>query len=153
MQLADVCHSWNLLLPPGCTPRRLPPLSFVFEPVRCGSRECRREREKLSLSVQKGEITQNYRPVDQGAYTCEAINVKGRVLATPDCIVRIVNIPAPPPPTAPPIRQQQPSCDPRGSAQVYPDQSGRCQCKVTDFRQPSPVSKKPLLIRLPCLSF
>lgn len=43
-----------------------------------------------------------FRPIDQGAYTCEAINVKGRVLATPDCIVRIVNIPAPPPPTAPP---------------------------------------------------
>jgi hypothetical protein len=44
----------------------------------------------------------NAQPVDQGAYTCEAINVKGRVLATPDCIVRIVNIPAPTPPPAPP---------------------------------------------------
>jgi hypothetical protein len=32
----------------------------------------------------------NAQPLDQGAYTCEAINVKGRVLATPDCIVRIV---------------------------------------------------------------
>jgi hypothetical protein len=44
----------------------------------------------------------NAQPVDQGAYTCEAINVKGRVLATPDCIVRIVNIPAPTLPPAPP---------------------------------------------------
>ncbi|VDM56665.1 unnamed protein product [Angiostrongylus costaricensis] len=45
----------------------------------------------------------NAQPIDQGAYTCEAINVKGRVLATPDCIVRIVNIPAettPPTPIA-----------------------------------------------------
>ncbi|KAI6206597.1 Basement membrane proteoglycan [Aphelenchoides besseyi] len=44
----------------------------------------------------------NAQPVDSGAYSCEAINTKGRVLATPDCIVRIVNIPAPTPPPAPP---------------------------------------------------
>ncbi|VDL70607.1 unnamed protein product [Nippostrongylus brasiliensis] len=50
------------------------------------------------------------KPMDQGAYTCEAINVKGRVLATPDCIVRIVNIPAPQPTMPPPVPQTR--CDP-----------------------------------------
>ncbi|RCN43071.1 laminin EGF-like protein [Ancylostoma caninum] len=67
------------------------------------------------------------RAIDQGAYTCEAINVKGRVLATPDCIVRIVNIPAPEPPRPPP--QPQVRCDPRGAASQYADQSGVCPCK------------------------
>ncbi|VDM73935.1 unnamed protein product [Strongylus vulgaris] len=66
-------------------------------------------------------------PIDQGAYTCEAINVKGRVLATPDCIVRIVNIPAPEPPRPPPVPQIR--CDIRGSASPYPDRSGACSCK------------------------
>uniref|UniRef100_A0A1I7WE19 Laminin IV type A domain-containing protein n=1 Tax=Heterorhabditis bacteriophora TaxID=37862 RepID=A0A1I7WE19_HETBA len=66
-------------------------------------------------------------PLDQGAYTCEAINVKGRVLATPDCIVRIVNIPAPNPPPRIPV--QQPSCDIRGAASHYPDHTGACPCK------------------------
>uniref|UniRef100_A0A0N5BQ59 Basement membrane proteoglycan n=1 Tax=Strongyloides papillosus TaxID=174720 RepID=A0A0N5BQ59_STREA len=65
-------------------------------------------------------------PLDQGAYTCEAINVKGRVLATPDCIVRIVNIPAPQPPPALPRHQ----CDPIGSATTFADpHTGTCQCK------------------------
>lgn len=55
--------------------------------------------------------------MDQGAYTCEAINVKGRVLATPDCIVRIVSIPAPeperrPPPPPPPPMPEQRTCPP-----------------------------------------
>ncbi|CAD5212710.1 unnamed protein product [Bursaphelenchus okinawaensis] len=62
----------------------------------------------------------NAQPMDQGAYTCEAINVKGRVLATPDCIVRIVNIPAPPPPTAPPAQ----SC--RSGEYNSPQQSKGC---------------------------
>uniref|UniRef100_A0A914WGJ7 Basement membrane-specific heparan sulfate proteoglycan core protein n=1 Tax=Plectus sambesii TaxID=2011161 RepID=A0A914WGJ7_9BILA len=31
----------------------------------------------------------NAQEIDQGAYTCEAINVKGRVLATPDCILYV----------------------------------------------------------------
>ncbi|VDO82982.1 unnamed protein product [Heligmosomoides polygyrus] len=63
--------------------------------------------------------------MDQGAYTCEAINVKGRVLATPDCIVRIVNIPAPEPPR--PVPQTR--CDPHGSVSPYPDHTGVCPCK------------------------
>ncbi len=62
------------------------------------------------------------REIDQGAYTCEAINVKGRVLATPDCIVRIVNIPAPEPARV--------NCDPRGSVERVPDSRGQCRCKV-----------------------
>lgn len=56
-----------------------------------------------------------FRPLDQGAYTCEAINVKGRVLATPDCIVRIVNIPAPQPPVPP---QRPLTCHPPQTPQV-----------------------------------
>uniref|UniRef100_A0A0K0DMA9 Ig-like domain-containing protein n=1 Tax=Angiostrongylus cantonensis TaxID=6313 RepID=A0A0K0DMA9_ANGCA len=67
-----------------------------------------------------------FRPIDQGAYTCEAINVKGRVLATPDCIVRIVNIPAE---TTPPAPIAQRRCDPRGSVQPYADPSSICSCK------------------------
>ncbi|CEF60016.1 Laminin B type IV domain and EGF-like, laminin domain and Low-density lipoprotein (LDL) receptor class A repeat and Immunoglobulin subtype 2 domain and Immunoglobulin subtype domain and Immunoglobulin-like domain and Immunoglobulin I-set domain and Immunoglobulin-like fold domain and Laminin B, subgroup domain-containing protein [Strongyloides ratti] len=68
----------------------------------------------------------NAQPLDQGAYTCEAINVKGRVLATPDCIVRIVNIPAPQPPPSLPRHQ----CDPIGSATTFADpHTGVCQCK------------------------
>uniref|UniRef100_A0AC34Q6P2 Basement membrane-specific heparan sulfate proteoglycan core protein n=1 Tax=Panagrolaimus sp. JU765 TaxID=591449 RepID=A0AC34Q6P2_9BILA len=69
----------------------------------------------------------NAQPLDQGAYTCEAINVKGRVLATPDCIVRIVSIPAPPPPP-----RQEParmSCDPVGAVTPVADSSNQCQCK------------------------
>ncbi|KAK6737082.1 hypothetical protein RB195_019650 [Necator americanus] len=69
----------------------------------------------------------NAQAIDQGAYTCEAINVKGRVLATPDCIVRIVTIPAPEPPRPPP--QPQIRCDHRGAASPYPDRSGACPCK------------------------
>uniref|UniRef100_A0A1I7UX63 Basement membrane proteoglycan n=1 Tax=Caenorhabditis tropicalis TaxID=1561998 RepID=A0A1I7UX63_9PELO len=66
-------------------------------------------------------------PVDQGAYTCEAINVKGRVLATPDCIVRVVDEPRPqPPPTAPP---QRATCDTRGAVSPYPNNYGSCDCK------------------------
>ncbi|KAE9418269.1 hypothetical protein Angca_005905, partial [Angiostrongylus cantonensis] len=68
----------------------------------------------------------NAQPIDQGAYTCEAINVKGRVLATPDCIVRIVNIPAE---TTPPAPIAQRRCDPRGSVQPYADPSSICSCK------------------------
>ncbi|VBB30312.1 unnamed protein product, partial [Acanthocheilonema viteae] len=64
----------------------------------------------------------NAQPLDQGAYTCEAINVKGRVLATPDCIVRIVNIPAP-------ETQKKAQCDLVGSVSPIPDYTGQCQCK------------------------
>lgn len=64
------------------------------------------------------------RPLDQGAYTCEAINVKGRVLATPDCIVRIVNFPAP-------EIQTNVQCNAIGSVSSIPDYTGRCQCKVS----------------------
>jgi hypothetical protein len=73
-----------------------------------------------------------FRPLDQGAYTCEAINVKGRVLATPDCIVRIVDQPLPPPPP-PPTQPPRPSiqCDSVGSVTPYPDTRGQCQCKVS----------------------
>uniref|UniRef100_A0A914BVB7 Basement membrane proteoglycan n=1 Tax=Acrobeloides nanus TaxID=290746 RepID=A0A914BVB7_9BILA len=72
----------------------------------------------------------NAQPLDQGAYTCEAINVKGRVLATPDCIVRIVDQPLPPPPP-PPTQPPRPSiqCDSVGSVTPYPDTRGQCQCK------------------------
>ncbi|VDM28671.1 unnamed protein product [Toxocara canis] len=66
------------------------------------------------------------RPLDQGAYTCEAINVKGRVLATPDCIVRIVNIPAPP---YEPRPEPQLKCDVAGSVSPQPGYGGQCQCK------------------------
>ncbi|VDN26101.1 unnamed protein product, partial [Cylicostephanus goldi] len=70
----------------------------------------------------------HYIALDQGAYTCEAINVKGRVLATPDCIVRIVNIPAPEPPPRPaPIPQV--TCDTRGSVSIYTQEVGGCSCK------------------------
>uniref|UniRef100_A0A1I8AA30 Basement membrane-specific heparan sulfate proteoglycan core protein n=1 Tax=Steinernema glaseri TaxID=37863 RepID=A0A1I8AA30_9BILA len=69
----------------------------------------------------------NAQPMDEGAYSCEAINVRGRVLATPDCIVRIVNIPAPT--VAPPPPLPQVNCDRRGSATPYPDSRGQCQCK------------------------
>ncbi|CAB3410943.1 unnamed protein product [Caenorhabditis bovis] len=69
----------------------------------------------------------NAQPIDQGAYTCEAINVKGRVLATPDCIVRVVDEPRPPPPpTAPP---QRATCNPHGSVSPYPNHYGTCDCK------------------------
>ncbi|CAJ0569648.1 unnamed protein product, partial [Mesorhabditis spiculigera] len=49
---------------------------------------------------------QDAQPLDQGAYTCEAINVKGRVLATPDCIVQVGDgdVQPPPPPPPPPSR-------------------------------------------------
>lgn len=63
--------------------------------------------------------------MDQGAYTCEAINVKGRVLATPDCIVRIVNIPAPPP-----VSKPQLTCNTQGAYTPYTDTRGQCACKV-----------------------
>ncbi|CAI5441954.1 unnamed protein product [Caenorhabditis angaria] len=70
----------------------------------------------------------NAQPVDQGAYTCEAINVKGRVLATPDCIVRVVEQPFPtrPPPTPP---AQIAKCDTTGSVSPYPNHYGQCECK------------------------
>uniref|UniRef100_A0A7E4VZA7 Basement membrane proteoglycan n=1 Tax=Panagrellus redivivus TaxID=6233 RepID=A0A7E4VZA7_PANRE len=73
----------------------------------------------------------NAQPMDQGAYTCEAINVKGRVLATPDCIVRIVSIPNPPPPTRPPPPPAAPQirCDPTGSTAPSADASRGCPCK------------------------
>ncbi|KAM3718657.1 Basement membrane proteoglycan [Dirofilaria immitis] len=71
-----------------------------------------------------GTLTvKNAQALDQGAYTCEAINVKGRVLATPDCIVRIVNIPAP-------ESQSKTQCNIIGSVSPVPDHTGRCQCKA-----------------------
>ncbi|VDM94872.1 unnamed protein product [Thelazia callipaeda] len=70
-----------------------------------------------------GTLTiKNAQSLDQGAYTCEAINVKGRVLATPDCVVRIVNIPAPEP-------QHKFRCNAIGSVSTVPDHTGRCYCK------------------------
>lgn len=71
--------------------------------------------------------------MDQGAYTCEAINVKGRVLATPDCIVRIVNIPAPPPPPPQQPRSQL-ACNPQGAYSPYTDTRGQCACKVIKYK-------------------
>ncbi|CCG28431.1 Basement membrane proteoglycan [Caenorhabditis elegans] len=68
-------------------------------------------------------------PVDQGAYTCEAINVKGRVLATPDCIVRVVDDPRPQPPQPPTAPPQRASCDTRGAVTPYPNNYGTCECK------------------------
>uniref|UniRef100_A0A183CYM8 Laminin IV type A domain-containing protein n=1 Tax=Gongylonema pulchrum TaxID=637853 RepID=A0A183CYM8_9BILA len=77
------------------------------------------------LKIVRSGLNKCYcRPLDQGAYTCEAINVKGRVLATPDCIVRIVSIPAPEPQP-----QQQTRCNVVGSVSPVPDHTGRCQCK------------------------
>ncbi|VDK17746.1 unnamed protein product, partial [Anisakis simplex] len=74
-----------------------------------------------------GTLTINdAQPLDQGAYTCEAINVKGRVLATPDCIVRIVSIPSP---TYEPRPQPQVHCDPAGSMSQQVGYGGQCQCK------------------------
>uniref|UniRef100_A0A915ECC2 Basement membrane-specific heparan sulfate proteoglycan core protein n=1 Tax=Ditylenchus dipsaci TaxID=166011 RepID=A0A915ECC2_9BILA len=89
----------------------------VCEPPRC---------QQVSEAGVGTLTVQNAQPLDQGAYTCEAINVKGRVLATPDCIVRIVNIPAPPPP--PPSRPQI-TCNPQGAFTPYADTRGQCQCK------------------------
>ncbi|CAJ0931798.1 unnamed protein product, partial [Mesorhabditis belari] len=91
----------------------------VCEPPRC-------------LQTSEGGVgvltVQDAQPLDQGAYTCEAINVKGRVLATPDCIVRVVDYPSPnPPPPQPPARPQI-QCDVRGSVTTYP-QAERCECK------------------------
>jgi len=71
--------------------------------------------------------------MDQGAYTCEAINVKGRVLATPDCIVRIVSIPAPQPP--PPAEPARLTCHAQGAYSPYSDTRGVCQCKVVWARE------------------
>lgn len=52
---------------------------------------------------------------DSGAYTCEAINIKGRVLAVPDCIVTV---------------REASRCNPAGSASPQPDARGQCQCKA-----------------------
>ncbi|KJH47263.1 laminin EGF-like protein [Dictyocaulus viviparus] len=79
-----------------------------------------------NIVVNKRSFFMTIKQIDQGAYTCEAINVKGRVLATPDCIVRIVNIPAPVPPTRPPALTR---CDPRGSVYPQADRAGTCTCK------------------------
>lgn len=49
---------------------------------------------------------------DSGAYTCEAINIKGRVLAVPDCIVSV---------------QAESRCNPAGTQSTRPD--GSCVCK------------------------
>ncbi|CAJ0568074.1 unnamed protein product, partial [Mesorhabditis spiculigera] len=70
---------------------------------------------------------QDAQPLDQGAYTCEAINVKGRVLATPDCIVQVGDGDVQPPPPPPPPPRPQVQCDVRGSVQSY--QQERCECK------------------------
>ncbi|KAL1246061.1 Basement membrane proteoglycan [Trichinella spiralis] len=63
-------------------------------------------------------VIKGAREEDQGAYTCEAINSKGRILATPDAIVT--------------VRCQQPSvisrCDAAGTLAQDPV-TGSCQCK------------------------
>ncbi|KRZ39076.1 Basement membrane proteoglycan [Trichinella pseudospiralis] len=63
-------------------------------------------------------VIKGAREEDQGAYTCEAINSKGRILATPDAIVT--------------VRCQQPSvisrCDAAGTLTQDPA-TGSCQCK------------------------
>ncbi|KRX83514.1 Basement membrane proteoglycan, partial [Trichinella sp. T6] len=63
-------------------------------------------------------VIKGAREEDQGAYTCEAINSKGRILATPDAIVT--------------VRCQQPSvisrCDAAGTLAQDPA-TGSCQCK------------------------
>ncbi|KRZ68952.1 Basement membrane proteoglycan [Trichinella papuae] len=63
-------------------------------------------------------VIKGAREEDQGAYTCEAINSKGRILATPDAIVT--------------VRCQQPSvisrCDAAGTLTQDPV-TGSCQCK------------------------
>uniref|UniRef100_A0A183CLT6 Basement membrane proteoglycan n=1 Tax=Globodera pallida TaxID=36090 RepID=A0A183CLT6_GLOPA len=90
----------------------------------------------VSVNTYEGGVgtlsVQNAQPMDQGAYTCEAINVKGRVLATPDCIVRIVSIPAPQapqPPPPPPPEPQRLTCNAQGAYSPYTDTRGQCQCK------------------------
>ncbi|CAK5089233.1 unnamed protein product [Meloidogyne enterolobii] len=96
----------------------------VCEPPRC---------QQVSEGGVGTLTVQNAQPLDQGAYTCEAINVKGRVLATPDCIVRIVSIPAPePPPESRAPKPEQRTCS---SPTTYQAPQGclRCFCfGVTD---------------------
>uniref|UniRef100_A0A914HTB1 Basement membrane proteoglycan n=1 Tax=Globodera rostochiensis TaxID=31243 RepID=A0A914HTB1_GLORO len=95
----------------------------VCEPPRC---------QQVSQGGVGTLSVQNAQPMDQGAYTCEAINVKGRVLATPDCIVRIVSIPAPQapqPPPPPPPEPQRLTCNAQGAYSPYTDTRGECQCK------------------------
>ncbi|KAL3120703.1 hypothetical protein niasHT_007995 [Heterodera trifolii] len=95
----------------------------VCEPPRC---------QQVSQGGVGTLSVQNAQPMDQGAYTCEAINVKGRVLATPDCIVRIVSIPAPQAPQPPPPPQPEPqrlACSSQGAYSPYSDARGQCQCK------------------------
>lgn len=72
-----------------------------------------------------------FRPTDQGAYTCEAINVKGRVLATPDCIVRIVGVAESQtqPPTLPPPPRPSVLCNKAGT-DADASYGPQCQCKV-----------------------
>ncbi|KHJ45819.1 immunoglobulin domain protein [Trichuris suis] len=64
-----------------------------------------------------GKLTiRNASDIDQGAYTCEAINSKGRILATPDAILTV---------TCPGVSGV---CSSAGS--VGPDRrTGGCQCK------------------------
>uniref|UniRef100_A0A1I8BFW3 Ig-like domain-containing protein n=1 Tax=Meloidogyne hapla TaxID=6305 RepID=A0A1I8BFW3_MELHA len=96
----------------------------VCEPPRC---------QQVSEGGVGTLTVQNAQPLDQGAYTCEAINVKGRVLATPDCIVRIVSIPAPEP--IPQLRAPPPEQRTCASPTSYQAPQGclRCFCfGVTD---------------------
>uniref|UniRef100_A0A158R3R0 Basement membrane proteoglycan n=1 Tax=Syphacia muris TaxID=451379 RepID=A0A158R3R0_9BILA len=73
----------------------------------------------------------NVQPADQGAYTCEAINVKGRVLATPDCIVRIVGVATSQsqPPTLPPSTLPPLLCNKAGTDDSSNNYGDKCQCK------------------------
>lgn len=69
------------------------------------------------------------RQSDAGAYSCEALNSKGRVFAIPDAIVYVQSSSVPPRPVPtqrPSSPAPQRSCNSYGSFNRYPP----CQCRV-----------------------
>lgn len=70
---------------------------------------------KLLYSLYRQKDSAFSQTGDQGAYTCEAINVVSRILVTPDCIVTVTS---------------RGDCDPVGAVSPMPDANGRCICKV-----------------------